>query len=995
MRRTLLLLEAPLSERGRALADSDWAVEPRPSVEAALHHLKRQAVHGVVVTPGSVAVPNHIAPLVQRGVPVIWWGDPAQPDVAESALTAGARHFVPRVPGSERLVRLLVERSVEQDWAEDEPATDPGHGAAQPAVRPDGATHEAEEGGSVEIRDSALLEGLAASSAAIYVLGDHGFRWVNPAFSRLFGRARSELCDPKFDVWSLVAPESRRILRQRRRAMAQRGTGASRYEFRAVHSCGRQFDVEVAVSDLRVQGISCVLGILQDVTLRRQHEGELVRKNRELSILLELAESAVESRDPADLAHWVCQRLVATLEVDCAALVTTAEDGHVLAEAVPPEFATDGGLFDDRGCAFELGLGEDDLSLSTLQAGDWGASEGFVRRLVLPLRGPASDDGRLILLSRNPQGLPTRDISVAAGVARQLALAFRQLHLHAAAEASAERSKILSDLARAIGSSLDVEGVFRVVGERLVDLVPFERAVLAMLRADQRSFSVRVVDRPSSDGRARVEAETPIVVRPSEPFSVVLESRAPACLLPGHGQHPDLLNPKLRFTVVPVCADGDGVGVLAVGALPRDRHRRSDLALLEDLAAHMGVALKNARIFQELDAAYGRLRDMQDKLGLYEKLRVLGEMAAGVAHDFNNILASISGRAQMLKASLPEEPKLVESVRVIEKAAADGARTVGRIREFAQDRSDTSMTPIRINALVRDAVEMCATRLHERADVDLQLDLGEVEATFGRPSELREVLVNLIHNALDSMPRGGRLRVETGTEVDCSGVFIDVEDEGMGMEPAVAKRIFDPFFTTKGKGGTGLGLSVSSEIVQHHGGRIDVRSVPHRGTRFRVELPVRERADGETVDLEFAEATPLPELVDAGQPRLRVLVVEDDGAIRSVLNELLQSEGFVVTGVGRGGEAVETLAQAQFDLVLTDLEIPDCDGWAVVSTTRRTQTDAAIAVMTGREGSMEQGDERKESVDAFLLKPFRFDSLRQLLQRVQQRRRSSKPGVRS
>jgi CheY-like chemotaxis protein len=101
-----------------------------------------------------------------------------------------------------------------------------------------------------------------------------------------------------------------------------------------------------------------------------------------------------------------------------------------------------------------------------------------------------------------------------------------------------------------------------------------------------------------------------------------------------------------------------------------------------------------------------------------------------------------------------------------------------------------------------------------------------------------------------------------------------------------------------------------------------------------------------------------------------------------------------VTGVGRGGEAVETLAQAQFDLVLTDLEIPDCDGWAVVSTTRRTQTDAAIAVMTGREGSMEQGDERKQSVDAFLLKPFRFDSLRQLLQRVQQKRRP-KPGVRS
>jgi PAS domain S-box-containing protein len=334
-------------------------------------------------------------------------------------------------------------------------------------------------------------------------------------------------------------------------------------------------------------------------------------------------------------------------------------------------------------------------------------------------------------------------------------------------------------------------------------------------------------------------------------------------------------------------------------------------------------------------------RELETQVQQSEKLTALGQLAGGIAHDFNNLLQAILGYAQLMGRNPASVDTVRRGLEVIESAATSGAETVRRIQKFARLRPDEPFVSVNLAQVVKDAVAITQPRREERAAIagaplHLDLQLEPVPSVMGRPSELNEVVTNLILNAIDAMPRGGTLTIR----VDTPGpgwVGLTVADTGTGMTETVRKRIFDPFFTTKGDKGTGLGLSVSYSIVKRHGGDMRVASEPGRGTAFTIRLPV-----GAT-----APVDPQSNGNPTGSRRARILVVDNEAPVLAVLGEMLKEAGHQVVPAGSGVEALQALGSAEFDLVITNVGMPGMTGWELVEQIRAKEARLPVLFITG------------------------------------------------
>ena len=368
-----------------------------------------------------------------------------------------------------------------------------------------------------------------------------------------------------------------------------------------------------------------------------------------------------------------------------------------------------------------------------------------------------------------------------------------------------------------------------------------------------------------------------------------------------------------------------------------------------------------------------------------EKLKSLGELAGGVAHDFNNVLAAILGRVQLLRMNLEtpsgkqERRKVMRELRkgleIIEKASLDGAETVRRIQEFSRRRTDDKyFTQVDINELINNALDFTKTRWKDEAEskgikIKIKKDLSPLPSIAGSASELREVFTNLINNALDAMPQGGEIKIRTFKENSCIG--IKVEDSGVGISKTITDRIFDPFFTTKGPQSTGLGMSVSYGIITRHKGTISVDSQGGRGTAFTIKIPVNKvveiKEDG------------LQKLQRKGK-KGNILIVEDEENIRILLSEILTSDGHLVSVASNGKKGVEIFRKGSFDLVLTDLGMPGMSGWEVASSVKKLAPEVIVAIVTGWDIQLGRDELKQNGVDMVINKPFKVKQVLKLVQ---------------
>jgi PAS domain S-box-containing protein len=364
----------------------------------------------------------------------------------------------------------------------------------------------------------------------------------------------------------------------------------------------------------------------------------------------------------------------------------------------------------------------------------------------------------------------------------------------------------------------------------------------------------------------------------------------------------------------------------------------------------------------------------RDRAARADKLRALGQLASGVAHDFNNSLAAILGRAQLILRRVKDE-ELIRSLGIIVTAAEDAAATVRRIQTFARKSLAAELELLDVSGLLRDAIEITRTRWQNEAragglNVDVTLNAEDGLLTLGNASELREVFVNLIVNAVDAMPQGGSLTIcgkRKGERLQ-----LQFADTGTGMKEEVRERVFEPFYTTKGVLGTGLGLAVSYGIIERHQGLISVESKVGKGTTFYIDLP-----QAESTEPEQQENRPPAQVAS-----LSVLVVDDEQFVRETLAEMLEDLDHKVVTVDGGREAVEKVCSDDFDLVFTDLAMPEMDGWETARAIRAQRPGLPVVLVTGYGATAQPPSGELDLVAGIIGKPFDFEQVIGTIARV-------------
>ncbi len=404
------------------------------------------------------------------------------------------------------------------------------------------------------------------------------------------------------------------------------------------------------------------------------------------------------------------------------------------------------------------------------------------------------------------------------------------------------------------------------------------------------------------------------------------------------------------------------------------------------LAALVGIALENAQLYDDLRRSHEELQTTQEQLIQSEKTQALGEMAAGIAHEFNNILAIIVGKAQLMLERGPEA-SLREDLGVIEEAAWRAADTVRRLQRFALTRMEQKPSSLDLNKLIEDAVTLTRPRWKDESEargvrVEVVTDLEETPAVLGNAADLREVVTNLILNALDAMPNGGRLVLSTRNQQDA--VELVVTDTGVGMPQEVRRRVFEPFFTTRSPQRSGLGLSVVHGVVARHKGSIEIESQERRGTTCRVRLPI-----GPPIGAVAAPTPAAPSPRAAGGAA--ILVIEDEDHLRRTLVEILTGAGHSVHAARDGLDGLARFQRGEFDLVMTDLSMPECSGLEVARTLKKMNPATPIVLMTGWGDLLDPARIQEAGVDLMIVKPYRVERVLNVVADALRLRRPSDP----
>jgi signal transduction histidine kinase/CheY-like chemotaxis protein len=428
---------------------------------------------------------------------------------------------------------------------------------------------------------------------------------------------------------------------------------------------------------------------------------------------------------------------------------------------------------------------------------------------------------------------------------------------------------------------------------------------------------------------------------------------------------------------LPLVANGDVVGGMALLTHRRTPAER-ELDSLRGFAAQAASAIVNARLYEDLREAYNDIRIAQDELLRAERLRTLGELASGVAHDFNNILLAVLTHAQLAKRQTAERP-VQHALSVIEQAALDGSEVVRRIQNLARTRHAEARESVDLNVVVRQSLEFAQpgwqTATGDSAEIVVRLEMGTPGHITGTPSELREVLVNLLVNAVHAMPAGGTLTVRTFTKD--GHAWAEVQDTGTGMTDEVKQRVFEPFFTTKGSSGSGLGMSIVASIVQRHSGIIEIDSEVGQGTTVAVGFPL-------TLATESRREQRVMRRVQVREP-LCVLVVDDDMRAREALTLALEELGHSVETAADAREALRLFMDGDYNVVFTDLSLGDVSGWEVAQAVKKIRRSTEVVLVTGWAAQIDAEARAAGDVDQVLAKPFTLDDIGIVLDHARQR----------
>jgi len=550
------------------------------------------------------------------------------------------------------------------------------------------------------------------------------------------------------------------------------------------------------------------------------------------------------------------------------------------------------------------------------------------------------------------------------------------LHVPDAGQRAREKNNFsaLLTVSHLVANSLELKTILATIAEQVRQVIQTDECTVFLYDEEEKLLKPKVCDADSfreeiMNVRLQLgEGITGTVAQSGHGEIVNDAERDPrAAQVPGTPQESSSL------LCVPLLSREKVVGVITLTRTSGRSFEPEDLELATLFAGHCSTAIANARHYEETRAALVELRETQAQLVQSAKLNALGEMAGGVAHDFNNLLSAVLGRTQLLLQTV-QEPEVRRQLQVIETAALDGAETVRRVQEFTRVRSDGYFSTLNLDDLLRDVAERTrpaweAGPKRNGNTIDVEFDLAARQTIAGSASEIRELFTSLVLNAVDALPWGGLIRISTADEA--AEVVVRIRDTGIGMDEDTRQRAFDPFFSTKSERGTGLGLSVARGIVSRHRGTIAVESEPHLGAEFTVRFPAGEARPR-------PQAPPSPGRL----PRFRVLAVDDEKPVLDVLADLLRSlDQQVDTALG-GSAGLERFDQGDYQVVFTDLSMPEVNGWDLTLAVKSRRPDVAVVVVTGWGLQLEEETAMAHGVDLLVAKPFSIDDLERALQRV-------------
>ena len=560
-------------------------------------------------------------------------------------------------------------------------------------------------------------------------------------------------------------------------------------------------------------------------------------------------------------------------------------------------------------------------------------------------------------------------------------------------QAQLERLSLLDQITTAIGERQDLNSIYQVVVRRLEERLPVDFACILSHEPALESLQVLKVG-AASDARAwtlmlgegqRIEID-PNGLAACLRGELIYEPDTAATAAPFSQR---LADAGLRSLVMaPLQSDRGLFGILVLARSGTAAFSSADCEFLRQVGAHVALAARQMQLHEALQAAYDELRQTQQSVMQQERLRALGQMASGVAHDINNAISPVLLYTETL---LEHEPGLSPRARgylqTIARSADDVAATVARLREFYRQReAEVALVRVHLPPLLEQVLALTRARWH---DMPLQRGIVvtvaadfplELPAVMGIESELREALINLVFNAVDAMLEGGELtlRARALPQADAAAtVEVEVIDTGIGMDEDTRRRCMEPFFSTKGERGTGLGLAMVYGVMQRHGAELHIDSAPGRGTTMRLSFPVA---------LPGQAAATLLEMAQPSRP-LRLLLIDDDFLVLNSLRDTLASEGHEVLTADGGQAGIELFLQQReagtgFDVVLTDLGMPYVDGRQVARAIKAHSPAMPVILITGWGQRLVAEGEVPPNVDAVLSKPPKLREMRAALARL-------------
>ncbi len=731
-----------------------------------------------------------------------------------------------------------------------------------------------------------------------------------------------------------------------------------RVEITGLHRSGREVPVELMISPIRVNETCMFAAFVRDLSERHQTEETRAR----LAAIVESSDDAIIGKSlDGTILTWNpgAQRMFGYSSQEAL--------GRSVMMLIPPERH-----------------GEETAILKRLATGEKIAHLETTRN---------RRDGKLIDVSVTTT--PMRDnLGKIVGAATILRDITERKASEAKAQAQLARFSLLHQITRAIGGRQDLASIYQVVLLNLEEHLPLDFGCICNYEAARHELVVvHVGARSQAMGLELALTEHARIPIDANGLSHCVQGELvyePDTTLINAPFPRRLASAGLRSLVVtPLLVESRVFGVLVAARREARSFSNGECDFLRQLTEHVALAAHQAELHASLQQAYDDLRQTQQAVMQQERLRALGQMASGIAHDINNAISPMALSTELLLETGSDlSLRTRRHLEMIQRGTDDVAKTVARMKEFYRQReSELKLSPVNMNALVQQVIDLTRARwsdMPQQQGVEIEMCSQfevNVPAILGVESEIREALTNLILNAVDAMPSGGTLTLSTRVDEASQGLskrsslIVEIKDSGVGMDEETRRRCFEPFFTTKGERGTGLGLAMVYGVVQRHGADLEIDSAAGSGTAVRLIFPV---AAGALVDV--ASPDPPPSL----PRRMRILVVDDDPLILRTLCEVLETDGHEVITANGGQAGIDAFSTAHaqrkpFSVVITDLGMPRVDGRRVASHVKSVSESTPVILLTGWGQRLLAEGSLPPDVDQVLSKPPKLRDLREAL----------------